>query len=473
MQGQNSVFARPATSLALRYTGKPVSGWGGLLAMMRYFERRGIRQVLASALPDGRTSPNQIAVVDLVLAFLVAVLTGGRRFAHVERLRTDEVVQAILGMARMPSAMTLTRYFGGLVRSQVEHLSAMLGEFVFGQLKRSSLGATLDLDSTIFERYGRQEGSLKGYNPRKHGRPSHHPLLAILAEAKLVLHAWLRSGNTASARGVKAFLAETLARLPQDFRLYAVRADSGFFLSEFLEELERRALPYVIAVRLNPLLRRAVAGIPQWQPFGPGLEAGETNYCAHGWSAPRRLVVVRELLDERPEARGRKLLEVPGYTFHVLVTTLSHDPVHTWRFYNSRAESENRIKELKEDFGADGFCLQSFDGTEAAFRLICFLFNLVAEFKREVTQDQACRLSTLRTQVLVVGAILGREGRHTVLRLGLRDRWRHRFATLLQRIAALAVSTVAQFTAYAKNTTPRPWKPRRPAHRHPLVLVPN
>jgi hypothetical protein len=151
-------------------------------------------------------------VVDLVLAFLAAVLTGGRRFAHVERLRTDEVVQALLGIARLPSAMTLTRYFGGLVRSQVEHLSAVLGEFVCGQLKRPPLGVTLDLDSTIFERYGRQEGSLKGYNPRKHGRPSHHPLLA--------------------------FLAETLARLPHDFRLYAVRADSGFFLSEFLEELE-------------------------------------------------------------------------------------------------------------------------------------------------------------------------------------------------------------------------------------------
>src|SRR5881275_2320228 len=133
--------------------------------------------------------------------------------------------------------------------------------FVFGELTRPALGATLDLDSTVFERYGRQEGSLKGYNPRKHGRPSHHPLLAILAEAKLVLHGWLRSGNTASARGVKAFLAETLARVPADFRFYAVRADSGFFLSEFLQELEHRALPYVIAVRMNPLLRRAVAGI--------------------------------------------------------------------------------------------------------------------------------------------------------------------------------------------------------------------
>lgn len=473
MQEQSSVFGGPATSLELRYTGKPVSGWGGLLAVMRYFERRGVREVLQSALPDGRTSPNQIPVVDLVVAFLVAVLTGGRRFAHVERLRTDEVVQAILGLTRMPSAMTLTRYFGGLVRSQVEHLSAVLGQFIFGQLKRPPLGATLDLDSTIFERYGRQEGSLKGYNPRKHGRPSHHPLLAILAEAKLVLHAWLRSGNTSSARGVKAFLAETLARLPQDFRLYAVRADSGFFVSEFLEELERRALPYVIVVRMNPLLRRAVAAIRQWQPFAPGLEAGETTYCAHGWRAPRRLVVVRELLDERPEARGRKLLEVPGYTFHVLVTTLGHDPVVTWRFYNSRAESENRIKELKEDFGADGFCLQSFDGTEAAFRLICFLFNLIAEFKREVIQNEAPRLSTLRTQVLVIGALLGREGRHTVLRLGLRECWRQRFAALLQRIAALAISTVAQFTDYAKNPMLRPWKPRRPAHRRPLVLVPN
>jgi hypothetical protein len=463
MQEQSSVFGGAATSLALRYTGKPVSGWGGLVAVMRYLERRGVRRVLECALPDGRTSPNQIPVVDMVLAFFAAVLTGNRRFAHVERLRSDEVVRTIWGLARMPSAMTLTRYFGGFVRSQVEHLSEVLGQFVFRQLKRPVLGATLDLDSTVFERYGRQEGSLKGYNPRKHGRPSHHPLLAILAEAKLVLHAWLRSGNCGTSRGVTAFLAETLARVPENYRFYAVRADSGFFVSEFLTELEQRALPYAIAVRMNPQLRRTVAGIRQWQPFAAGLEAGETTYCAHSWKAPRRLVVVRELLHERPEARGRKLLEVPGYTFHILVTTLALDPVATWRFYNSRAESENRLKELKEDFAADGFCLQSFYGTEAAFRLICFLFNLIADFKREVTQDEAPRLMTLRTKVLVIGAILGAEGRHPVLRLGLCDRWRQGFAKLLERLAALAFPTVAQFADYLKTPSPRPWKPRRPA----------
>src|SRR6266446_1228333 len=473
MQGKGSAFCGSATSLAVRYTGKPVSGWGGLVAIMRYLEKRGIRQVLAQALPDGRSSPNQIPVLDIALALFATVLTGGRRFAHLERLRSDAVVQAILGVARMPSAMTLTRYFGGLVRSQIEHLSAVLGQCGLQRLRAPALGAVLDLDSTVFERYGRQEGSLKGYNPRKHGRPSHHPLLAILAEAKLVLHAWLRSGNTASARGVKAFLAETLARGPADFRFYAVRADSGFFLSEFLEELEQRALPYAIAVRMNPLLRRAVAGIRQWQSFATGLEVAETSYSAHGWNAPRRLVVVRELLRERPEVVPRRCESVVPYTFHVLVTTLSLDPVQTWRFYNSRAESENRLKELKEDFGADGFCLQSFYGTEAAFRLICFLFKLIANFKREVTQDESSRLITLRTKLLVSGAILGAEGRHTVLRLGLRDRWRQRFIELLERIAALAISTVAQLTDYLKTPAPRPWKPRRAARQQHLVLMPN
>jgi hypothetical protein len=361
MRRNGSAFGGSATSLEVRYTGKPVSGWGGLVAVMRYLEKRGVRQVLAQALPDGRTSPNQIPVLDMALAWFATVLTGGRRFAPLERLRTDDVVQAILGVARMPSAMTLTRYFGGLVRSQIEHLSEVLSQFGLRRLRAPALGAVLDLDSTVFERYGRQQGSLKGYNPGKHGRPSHHPLLAILAEAKVLLHAWLRRGNTASARGVIAFLAETLAKLPDGFRLYALRADSGFFVTEFLVELERRTLPYAIAVRMNPHLRRTVAGIKQWTPFAHGLEASETSYQAYGWQAPRRLVVVREVLRERPQARGRKLLEVPGYTFHVLVTTLDHDPVQTWRFYNSRAESENRIKELKEDFGADGFCLHSFD----------------------------------------------------------------------------------------------------------------
>jgi hypothetical protein len=450
--------------LQIEYTAKPVSGWGGLVALVRYWDRLGLRALLQQTLPDGRTSPNQIPAVEIILAFFAAVLTGAKRFAHVERLRADVVVRAILGVARMPSAMTLTRYLGGFVRSQVEHLTEVLWQFTLARVRPSPLGAVLDLDSTVFERYGHQEGALKGHNPRKHGRPSHHPLLAMLAEAKVVCNVWLRSGNAGTARGVGAFLAETLAKLPSGFRLYALRADTGFFVTELLDALEARALPYAIAVRMNRLVHRQIVGLTTWRPFGPGLEVAETPYQALKWPAPRRLVVVRELIQDRPEARGRRLFEVPGYTFHAVVTTLPLPPEDVWRFYNSRADSENRLKELKEDFGARGFSLQAFDGTEAAFRLICFLFNLVALFKRDVTRNERPQLTTLRTRLLVVGAILGSRDRRPVLRLGLTGRLQARFAALLEQISALTGPTVVQLRNWAERhgfSPPSPWRARK------------
>src|SRR5260370_27955183 len=127
MQSNGSALGGSATSVEVRYTGKPVSGWGGLVAVMRYLEKRGVRQVLAHALPDGRTSPNQIPVVAVVLALFAAVLTGGRRFAHVERLRTDEVGPALLGVQRLPSATTPPPHLGGLGGRPSRHLSQARG----------------------------------------------------------------------------------------------------------------------------------------------------------------------------------------------------------------------------------------------------------------------------------------------------------------------------------------------------------
>ena len=139
-----------------------------------------------------------------------------------------------------------------------------------------------------------------------------------------------------------------------------------------------------------------------------------------------------------------------------------------WRFYRARGDAaENRIKELKEDFGAGGFCLQSFDGTEASFRLVCFLFNLVALFKRDVTRDESPKLDTLRTRLLVVGGILGSDAGKPVLRLGLRVRWREAFRTALSRVAQLVEPTVPQLAKLLQGLedSPRPWQIRRPRPR--------
>lgn len=154
---------------------------------------------------------------------------------------------------------------------------------------------------------------------------------------------------------------------------------------------------------------------------------GEFRRKLYGWEVERRFVVVRERVREDRNSVGRKLIDLPGYTFRVLVTSCDDLPEEIWRDYNRRADVENRIAELKHDLGADGFCLKPFFATEAAFRAVLLLFNLLADFQRAAGLPGYRKPATLRTQVLTCGAILGRAGRRLVLHLsqswgGLRTR---------------------------------------------------
>jgi Transposase DDE domain group 1 len=123
------------------------------------------------------------------------------------------------------------------------------------------------------------------------------------------------------------------------------------------------------------------------------------------------------MLREGRDSVGRKLIHVPGYTFRIFVANRGQAPQEIWRDYNLRADMENRIAELKHDLGADGFCLKQFFATEAAFRAVLLLFNLLSEFQRAAGFPGYREPATLRTQILTCGAILGRAGRRLVLHL--------------------------------------------------------
>ena len=57
--------------------------------------------------------------------------------------------------------------------------------WLFGKLNLNRI--TLDVDSAVITRWGHQiEGASKGYNSKNHGRNSHHPLIAFVADWRLV-----------------------------------------------------------------------------------------------------------------------------------------------------------------------------------------------------------------------------------------------------------------------------------------------
>lgn len=467
MRGKNS----KSGDVRVEYTSKPLSGWGGLTAFFRFSERVGMEEYLRAGLPDGRVSPNQVRPVDITKGLLATVLTGGFRFAHVDRLRGDEVIRAIVGAERLPGADSVRRYFGGFTSGQSERLCEALQALTSTLLGAHHSGDTLDLDSTVFDRYGEQEGSARGYHPTRHGQKSQHALLAMAADAKQIVHSWLRAGSTTSFRGSKEFLAETLARLPEGFHIRVIRADSGFYSNEFLEFLEERGLKYLIAMRMNQWLTRFCAAVSDWTPINDTDAIAVSQYQPGHWIAPRCVIVIRKALDTSRASRGANatqgtLIAFPAYEYRALVTNLDDlTPIQARRLYHLRGDCENRIKELKNDFNADGFCLRSFAGTEAVLRLNCFLHNLVAEFKRSILRDTRTTLATIRTSVFVIGAALGSSARTRILRLGLTGHWKHEFDLLLERIDAFTCSTAAQLQIYLNSndySPPTPWKLRKP-----------
>lgn len=405
--------------LILEETPKAITPFGGLASFITFLGQIGYAREVQQCLPFAPpTSNNAIPLAHTLTAFIVSVVVGARRFAHCQWLRADRVLQALLGLERFPGDDTIRHFFLRFSQAQVEAFWRPLWRWLLRFLACPKEGFHLDLDSTVFCREGRQEGAAKGYNPRRRGRKSHHPLLAVLAEAPFILHGWLRSGNTGAARGAVAFLQEALALLPEGLWIRCVRADSGFFEEPFLAFLEERGLPYVVVARLTTRLKRRCAGIGQWTPVDETYAVGEFSAQLLGWSKARRLVVVRELIREDKEAVGRKLIDVPGYTFRVFVTNRTEGPLELWRDYNGRATVEQRIEELKNDLAAGGFCLQQFFGTEAAFLAVLFTFNLLSLYQHQTTPHAPYRQpATLRTEVFLAGAILGKMGRGLVLKL--------------------------------------------------------
>jgi hypothetical protein len=403
--------------VVLRQTPRAVTPFGGLSVFIEFLGRIGFAQQVREHLPVRLKSPNAIAAGETFTAFVMSVVAGARRFAHSSLLRADRALHALLGIDRFPTDGTMRNLFKRFTQGMVVRFYEPLWGWQLARLPQREGGYSLDLDSTVFERYGKQEGVKKGYNPKKPGRGSHHPLLAVLGEAHFILHGWLRSGNTRADTGVVEFLKEALAKLESGEWIRRVRADAGFFAEELLQYLEELKLGYIVVARLTPWLKREAARIQQWRVLDETYAVGEFRLKLLGWDRERRFAVVREKIQERKASLGRKLFEVPGYTFRIFVTNLADLPEEVWRDYNQRACVEQRIEELKSDLAADDFCLKEFFATEAAFLSILMLFNLLSEFQRATGMSGYRQPASLRVQVFLCGAILGRAGHHTVLHL--------------------------------------------------------
>ena len=75
-----------------------------------------------------------------------------------------------------------------------------------------------------------------------------------------------------------------------------------------------------------------------------------------------------------------------------MVTDLKLSALEIWRLYRGRANCENRIKELKYDFGADSFNQKNFFATEAALSTAMMAFNFMSLFRKTLIKGMTIKL---------------------------------------------------------------------------------
>ena len=421
----------------ISYTNQEITPWGGMVFLRQMLDKIGFKSQVEKCIDLPQPGSNRgYSPVSIIELFLVSIWCGANRFMHTEVTRHDEALKKIFGWKRSPAQDVYKRYFAKFTQVTNQQVSDHFYSWIFNSVQFDNY--TLDCDSSVLTRYGEQQGAKRGYNPHKPGRASHNPIIAFVSDVKLVANLWLRSGNTGSAEGFIPFLEDTFIKL-QGKNISLLRLDSGFFGKDVFDYLEGKEKPinYIVAARFYEPIQRIIAGNQVWTTLDEGIEISELQYKGLLWDKPHRMIVVRQKIEKRPKSAGKmlKLFQDEDYyrqyRYSAYITNLILSAADVWRLYRGCGDAENRIKELKYDFGFDSFNMQSFFGTEAALIFAMLAYNLMALFRQFLLNSKVQHtLSTLRYKTFAIGAYFQKINNKYTLKLSLNMKRREWFEGL-------------------------------------------
>ncbi len=187
----------------------------------------------------------------------------------------------------------------------------------------------LDLDSSVSETYGKQEGT--AYNGHFECN-CYHPLF-LFNQLGDVERCMLRRGNHASAKYGRRVLLPVIERyrhldIPKFFR-----GDAAFANPALYRLLEEEGYRYVIRLKANAVLEREIEHLLT-RPIGrpshkPKVSYHSFQYQAKSWQHSRRVVA-------KVEWHAGELFPRVGF----IVTNLNKHSKNVVKFYNGRGTAE-------------------------------------------------------------------------------------------------------------------------------------
>ncbi len=374
-----------------------------------------------------------------ILTLVHAMTAGASYIDHVDMLRAGST-QAVLGH-RLMAPSTIGSFLRSFTFGHIRQLDSVID----AALSRAwQLGAgpgerqlVIDVDSTICEVHGtKKQGANFGYTKCR----SYHPLLAVRADTGEIVNQRLRKGSANTARGIRPFIKDTIARLRRAGAAgeIVVRFDSGYWSNETIALLERLGVRYSMAIRAGTKgVREMIEAIDEdaWSeiPYTPDGEAyvAETNY------QNRRLVIRRTRLV------GKQAELWPDWRYFGFLSDLGGTTIEADQFQRNRAVIELCIRDIKDsalehlpsgNFSANGVWLTCAALAHNLLRWSAILGKITAA-------GTFLASKTMRTRFISVAARLVNVSGRAVLRGPKHWPWAQQFLSLLSNLRTIQHAT--------------------------------
>ncbi len=301
--------------------------------------------------------------------------------------------------------------------------------------RRPQTTIVLDIDSSVSEAHGTQEGS--AYNGH-FGCTCYHSLFVFNQFGDLERCA-LRPGNVHSADGWREVLKPVVARYRHKVKRRYFRDDAVFANPEIYEFLEAEGFKYTIRLPANTVLQASIGWLLKHPVGRPPHEVrryhASFRYRAGSWNKARRVVA-------NVEGHPGELYPRVGF----IMTNMACPAERVVAFYNQRCTAERWIWEDKNAVTWARLSCRRFATNAVRLQLRALTYNLGNFLGTVALPDEVEQwsMTTLRQRLVKIGARIVRHGRSMTFQMAEVMVSRSLFQQILSAIAAVRPSPPAR-----------------------------
>jgi Transposase DDE domain group 1 len=393
--------------LPIAFVPQQLTSYGGLELLRRYVRRLEVARRLdrACAALGGDYRGARLGLLLMALLYV-----GARRLEHLQYLVGDPLVRRFAGLARMPTARTVSNWLRRFTQETLRPVVQLNREIVLDTLARLQVPRlTLDVDGTVVRTGATVAWAFRGFNPHQRKDRSYYPLLAHIAQTGHILQLKNRPGNVHDSKQATAFLRDVIDSIrgrlgravPLEFRM-----DAAFFQPNVLRLLAARRCAYAIKVGYWSWLplKQLAAERRHWQTLAPDVTGFEHELVIPQWNLRLRVMIYRKHVRHESPKNFQLDLFTPDdghFEYYAVATNMALSLPALYAFIGGRGAQEKTLAELKGEFALDVVPTRHYGANCAWQQLSVLAYNVARSFQLD-TIAAPRRRSRKRTYAYVV-----------------------------------------------------------------------